>query len=64
MLSLLGNQMRHDLNPTDFELIELQAELDAENEATQNDILSDCFGDDYADAMMKELGCVSTHLGI
>ena len=52
--------MRHELTPlttpTDFELSELQAELDAENEATQNDILSDCFGDDYADAMLAELG--------
>ena len=56
MLSLLGNQMRNDLTPTDFELQELQAEIDSENESTQNDILSDCFGDDYADAMMKELG--------
>ena len=52
--------MRHELTllttPTDFELSELQAEIDSENESTQNDILSDCFGDDYADALMKELG--------
>ncbi len=56
MLSLLGNQMRDDLTPTDFELQELQDELDSENETTQREIHSDCFGDDYADAMMKELG--------
>ena len=48
--------MTNDLTPTDFELQELQAEIDSENESTQNDILSDCFGEDYADAMMKELG--------
>ena len=56
--------MTNDLTPTDFELSELQAELDSENETTQREIHSDCFGDDYADAMMKELGCVSTHLGL
>ena len=46
----------NETTPTDFELSELQAEIDSENETTQREIHSDCFGDDYADAMMKELG--------
>ena len=46
----------NETTPTDFELQSLQDEIDSENETIQNEILSDCFGDDYADAMLKELG--------
>ena len=66
MLSLLGNQMRNDLTPlttpTDFELSELQAELDAENgddshrhESIQNELDSDANVDDWVDYMLHGL---------
>ena len=51
--------MRNDLTqlttPTDFELSELQAEIDAENESIQNEIDSDANVDDWVDYMLHGL---------
>ena len=55
MLSLLGNQMTNDLTPTDFELQELQAEIDSENETIQNEINAEASIDDWIDVMMHGL---------
>ena len=55
MLSLLGNQMTNDLTPTDFELQELQAEIDSENETIQNEINAEASIDDWVDVMMHGL---------
>jgi hypothetical protein len=49
------------MNETTPTLDELQL---IEDESTTDSIHSDLSGDDYADAMLKELGCVSTHLGL
>ena len=55
MLSLLGNQMTNDLTPTDFELQELQNEIDSENETIQNEINVEASIDDWVDVMMHGL---------